>query len=134
MNRIMKSEKGQSLILFVVFVPLVVMLGTYVVDVSNARYESNKINNINKIVIEYGLNHIDDDPKEDMIKLIYQNDEEIDNYMIELDTTNKTIIVELEKSSPGLFGSIVGKDLYQEKSKYKGYFIEDKMIIERVDK
>lgn len=131
MSSVLRSNKGQSLVLFVVFVPLIIMLGTYVVDMSYARYNENKIDSINKEVVKYGLKHIDEDPKDNMIKLIYQNDSDIDNYKIDIDLEKREVKVQIEKSSKGIFGSIIGKAVYREKSNYIGYIKDDKQIIER---
>ncbi len=133
MNSVLKSNKGQSLVLFIVFLPIIIMMGTYVIDLSYARYNKNKLDGINKVVTEYGLKHIGEDSKENMIKLISQNDDEIDSYDIKIDSDAKEVYVTLEKHTKGLFGSIVGKDIYKEKSSYKGYIKDDKNIIERVE-
>ena len=45
MNRL--NSKGQSLAIFVIFVPVFIMIGTLVVDVSFARYNVRKLDNIN---------------------------------------------------------------------------------------
>ena len=35
------NNKGQSLAIFVIFVPVFIMMGTYVVDVSFAKYKED---------------------------------------------------------------------------------------------
>ena len=124
MNRL--SNKGQSLVIFIVFIPVFIMMGTFVVDLGFAKYNQNKLNNITKMIVEYGLKHIDSDPYQDMVDLIYQNDETIDNYNITIDTDNKTVSMSMDKVTKGLFGNIVGKDIYKEKSSYVGYFKNEK--------
>ena len=49
------NNKGQSLAIFVIFVPVFIMMGTYVVDVSFAKYNERRLDNLNKQVINYGL-------------------------------------------------------------------------------
>lgn len=126
------SNKGQSLALFIVFIPFFIMMGTFVVDMAYAKYNSNKLNETTKMVLRYGLNHIEEDPYNDMVDLLYQNDTKIDNYEIKIDLLEKNINISVERASKGFFGSLVGKDIYKEKSNYKGYVKEDKMIIEEV--
>ena len=125
------NNKGQSLAIFVIFVPVFIMMGTYVVDVSFAKYSERRLDNLNKQVINYGLKHIDEEPYDNMVDLIYQNDSDIDFYEININNETKEISVTLSKSTKGFFGSIVGKEIYNEKSSLKGYIKDDKKIIEK---
>lgn len=129
MNRI--GNKGQSLAIFVIFVPVFIMIGTLVVDISFAKYQSRRLDNISKQVLSYGLDHINGEPYENMVDLIYQNDDEIDSYTIDINDENKTINISISKSTKGFFGSIVGKEIYKEKSNFTGYLKNDKKIIEK---
>lgn len=130
MNKL--NSKGQSLAIFVIFVPVFIMIGTLVVDVSFAKYNARKLDNITKTVVNYGLNHINDEPYNNMVDLIYQNDE-VDSYTIDIDQENAKVRVSITKATKVFFGSIVGKDIYKEKSSYVGYMNNDKKIIERDD-
>lgn len=125
------NNKGQSLAIFVIFVPVFIMMGTYVVDVSFAKYNERRLDNLNKQVINYGLKHIDEEPYDNMVDLIYQNDSDIDFYEININNETKEISVTLSKSTKGFFGSIVGKEIYNEKSSLKGYIKDYKKIIEK---
>ena len=109
MNKL--NNKGQSLAIFVIFVPVFIMIGTFVVDVSFAKYNERRLDN--------------------MVDLIYQNDSDIDSYEININNETKEISVTLSKSTKGFFGSIVGKEIYNEKSSLKGYIKDDKKIIEK---
>ena len=129
MNKL--NNKGQSLAIFVIFVPVFIMIGTFVVDVSFAKYNERRLDNLNKQVINYGLKHIDEEPYDNMVDLIYQNDSDIDSYEININNETKEISVTLSKSTKGFFGSIVGKEIYNEKSPLKGYIKDDKKIIEK---
>lgn len=131
MNKL--NSKGQSLAIFVIFVPVFIMIGTLVVDVSFARYNVRRLDNINKLVINYGLDHIESDPYDTMVDLIYKNDSEVDDYEIKINLEEKKINVNISKSTKGFFGSIVGKEIYKEKSSFIGYIKDDKKIIERDD-
>ena len=82
------SNKGQSLAMFIVFF---IMMGTFVVDMAYAKYNANKLNETTKMVLRYGLNHIEEDPYNDMVDLLYQNDTKIDNYEIKIDLLEKNV-------------------------------------------
>lgn len=127
------NNKGQSLVLFIIFVPLVIIMGALIVDLSYAKYNSRKINLIAKLVLDYGLNNIENDPYNEMVNLIYKNDEDIDEYKIDIDSDNKKIDIMISKSTKSFFSSIIGKEIYAQKCIYAGYFNEEEKIIERVD-
>ena len=129
MNKL--GNKGQSLAIFVIFIPVFIMIGTLVVDVAFAKYNARKLDNITMEVIRYGLKHFDEEPYNNMVDLIYQNDSDIDSYKIDFDEEKNTINVSISKATKGFFGSIVGKDIYSLKSSYMGYLDDDKIIIEK---
>ena len=129
MNKI--GNRGQSLAIFVIFIPVFIMIGTLVVDVAFAKYNARKLDNITMEVIRYGLKHFDEDPYNNMVDLIYQNDSDIDSYKIDFNEEKNTINVSISKATKGFFGSIVGKDIYSLKSSYMGYLEDDKIIIEK---
>lgn len=124
------NNKGQSLAIFIIFVPVFIMIGVLVIDVYNAKLESRKLDDINKMVIKYGLDHIEEDPYNDMVNLIYKNDE-IDDYKIEINTEEQTIKIVIKKTTNGFFGRIIGKEIFTEESNYYGYIKNDKKIIEK---
>lgn len=128
MNRL--SNHGQTLSIFVVFLPLFIMLGTLGIELGFVKYNKGKLNELNKMVVRYGMMHIEQAPYNEMVNLIYKNDSEIDDYKIDIDTVNKVIKVDLKKTTKGLFKGIVGKKLYKEKSSYVGRMAEERIIIE----
>lgn len=129
MNKL--GNKGQSLAIFVIFIPVFIMIGTLVVDVAFAKYNARKLDNITMEVIRYGLKHFDEEPYNNMVDLIYQNDSDIDSYKIDFNEEKNTINISISKATRGFFGSIVGKDIYSLKSSYMGYLEDDKIIIEK---
>ena len=53
------NNKGQSLVMFVLIIPIFLLILTLVYDVGNAIYEKDILSNTNYLTIEYGLNNID---------------------------------------------------------------------------
>jgi len=125
------GNRGQSLAIFVIFIPVIIMIGVMVVDVTFARYNARKLDNITKMVVRYGLDHIDGEPYNNMVDLIYQNDDSVDSYTINIDEENKQVSVTINKATKGFFGSIIGKEAYKEKSNFVGYIKDEKKIIEK---
>ena len=124
------NNKGQSLALFVILIPLILMLGVYAVDIGYMKYNQNKLDLVNKEVIDYALDNISDLNKEKLRDLILLNDEEVKT--INIKEINNGIQIEIDKSFKGLFGYFVNKDLYDVKSTFKGTIFDDKKNIERV--
>lgn len=129
MNKL--SNKGQSLTLFLVFLPVLILLGCFVIDLGYAKYNDLRLEETTKTVLRYGLKHIDEDVYPSMVDLLYKNDDTIDEYKIDIKTEEKEIFISVSKASKGLFGKVINKNVYKEKSKFKGYIKEDKIIIER---
>ena len=128
------SNRGQSLALFVVFIPFFIMIGIFVVDASFAKYNANRLNEITKMVTRYGINHIDEDPYYEMVDLIYKNDDDIDSYDIKIDAENKTVSVTLNKATEGFFFFIFNKEIYKERRSYVGTIKDEKIVIEKESK
>ena len=122
------NKKGQVLVAFVSFLPILFLLGILIIETGSLYVEKRKINNSVKDAIEYGLNHIEDENTlvklQDLLKL---NNKNIDNLNINI--TYPKIEVKLEKSKKSIF---FGKK-YKIVSFYKGYIDKNKNVIERID-
>ena len=51
------NNKGQVLIVFVLLMPLLIVLGAYIVDSSYIAYHVNKLNGINSLAINEAKNN-----------------------------------------------------------------------------
>lgn len=127
------SNKGQSLAIFVIFIPFFIMIGTYIIDISYAKYNENRLKNTVNIVLKNGLKNIDNITKEEVEILIKENEIDIDKINVSIDNERKNIRLFLEKESKGFLGTIIGKDIYKIKASYIGYIKDEKIIIERDD-
>lgn len=109
MNKL--NNKGQSLFLFIIFIPIFIMLCAFVVDIGIAKVTSNKLDDLSKMVLNYGLKHINDNPYDEIINLINKNDSNIEKYDLKIDEVNRKIDIVLTKNTNGYFSSIVGKNI-----------------------
>lgn len=126
----MKNNKGQVLVLFVILIPIFVLIAAFTIDMGYNFYESNKLDNINKMVIKYGLKHLDkENLKAKLIDLLHQNDSDIKSYSIYID--NNKITVNINKTIDSVFGKIINIDTYHLSSTYKGSIIDDRIFIEK---
>lgn len=124
------NNKGQSLVMFIIIIPIFVLLFTLVYDVGSAIYEKNKLSNINYMVVEYGLSNIDTVNTDDLTDLINKNDSDIDDISIFID--NNVINIKLTKESHGLIGNLFKFNLVDITSQYEGEIVDDKKRIERI--
>ncbi len=124
------GNKGQVLVFFVISIPLLLLIGALVIDVGVAYGKYSKINSINKMAIRYGLENIDkDNIKEEIIKLLYENDKDIEQYNLLI--TNQEVELEIHTSVDSILGKIIGIKSYKIESNYWGYLADEKIIIEK---
>lgn len=124
------NNRGQSLVMFIILLPILLLIFTLVYDVGNAIYEKDKISNINYMVVEYSLDNIDDVNEDDLKTLILKNDDNIDDVSIVI--INNGVDISLQKDINGVFGKIFNFNLTFIRSEYSGKIVDDKKIIERV--
>ena len=114
------NNKGQSLVMFICLLPILLLIVLAIVDVSRMVIEKNKLNNINNIAIWYYSNHKeDDDVTERIISLVKRNDEDIINVRINKDKNT----IYLDKKIDSTMGKIIGISEYEIVSEYS--FAED---------
>jgi hypothetical protein len=124
------NKNGQVLVFFVILLPMLIVAAAYVIDMSYGYYHSNKLNNLNKMVIKYGLDHISEaDVKNKMVDLIYKNDSSIDTY--EISINNGKISINIKKTIDSIFGKAINIDYYYLSSTYSGYIKNGTKIIEK---
>lgn len=124
------NNKGQTLVLFVILLPLILLMLTLVYDFGNALYEKERMNNTSYIAINYGLDKIKDINENDLIDLIMKNSSDMNKVDVLIE--NDTITIKLSKKVKGIIGKVFNFDLIEVNSEYVGKFDSDKKIIERV--
>ena len=76
------NNKGQSLVMFIILIPIFLLIITLVYDVGNALYEKNRLSNTSYMVIEYGLDNINDIDENDLINLVLKNVYDLNGILI----------------------------------------------------
>lgn len=123
------NNKGQSLVMFVLIVPILFLVIVLVFDVGNALIEKQELDNINYLTIEYGLEHMNEieiEPK--MKNIITKNNNKIKD--IDIIIEEDKIKLTIKKNINGIF--IKNLNLVKIESKYTGYIKDGKKVIERV--
>lgn len=102
------NNKGQVLIFFVLIIPVLLLGAVYIVDNIYISYNTNKLNQINSLVIkDASIRKLTPTEIKEYLK---KNDESIEIDFILIDS-NK-IEIKLNKPIKSLFGSIFGNNSY----------------------
>ena len=120
------NNKGQSLVLFILILPILLGSIVLVIDVGNAIVMKNKINNIIEMVIEDGLEN--DYSEEELNNLMDYNLDS--DYVVKLD--NNLIEIKVESYSEGIFSNMFSFEGFKIISQYEGYMKDNKKVIEKV--
>lgn len=103
----MLNRRGQALIIFVLFLPLLLMFLVYVFDISNILYVKNRLTNLGNTAFTNFSGEVSTS-NEDVIDLIKKNDSSIKVDIIKGEKTK----LQLTKIVDSNFGQIIGKDKY----------------------
>ncbi|MBQ8219260.1 MAG: hypothetical protein IJZ79_05850 [Bacilli bacterium] len=120
------NSKGQSLVLFILTLPIILLILVMIIDISKMTLLKNEINNINYIAIDYALDNYDNIDINEIKQLIYKNKSDINDILIE-NKDNKIYIKITYKSNLTIF-----RDIFKIESIYTGYIDNLEKIIERV--
>ena len=138
------NNKGQSLVMFVLIIPIFLLILTLVYDVGNAIYEKDILSNTNYLTIEYGLNNIDTVTEVDFVKLDENGIVDLNDLknLIEQNTSNLKYIyvtieenqieIKMEKDAKSIIGKMFNFNLVKIISHYKGKIINNQKEIERI--
>ena len=121
------NNKGQSLVLFVLLIPIILGIITLVIDVGKSLVEKNSINNKIELVIEYGLE--DNLTKKEISELLEHN-LNTNDYQVNID--NGTIEIKVKTYVQGIISNVFDFKGFNIESEYHGYMQEEKKIIEKV--
>lgn len=124
------NNKGQSLVMFVIIIPIFMLVFTLVYDVGTAIYEKNRLSNTSYMVVDYALDNINSINENEMIDLIQKNINNL-NYIF-VDVNSDRIEVVLSKNIKGIIGRMFGFNLIEANSHYEGSLVNDEKIIERI--
>lgn len=124
------NNKGQSLIMFIIIIPIFILIFTLIFDVGNAIYEKNRLSNTSYIVIDYGLDNISNISESELTHLVMKNVENLSYISIIVD--NESIEIKLSKSIKGVIGRMFGFDLVEVNCYYVGNLINGEKRIERI--
>ena len=127
----MLNNKGQSLVLFVIVLPILLLIVILVIDIGKALVLKQELKNISNIVLDYGLDNLDkEEIKFELVNLVELNNNEIDNVNINIDDSK--IYIKLNENVKGTFSGIIDISIFNVETSYVGYIKDNNKVIERI--
>lgn len=114
------NNKGQSLFLFVLFLPIIIFALILIFDSAYITINNNRLNNIAYDALKYLV--VDKKDKEEVKKIVLLNDENIE--IIEI--TDNSIY--LRNNIKPIFGTYMGYKKYELSINLEGYIENEKLI------
>ena len=123
------NNKGQSLVMFVLIVPILLLIMILVIDVGNVIMNKQELDNVNYLTIEYGLEHLEElDLENKLANMIVANNLKLNE--ISVNVENNRINVVLKKTVNGIIAKKF--KIFDIESRYVGYIENEEKKIERV--
>lgn len=127
----MLNNKGQSLILFVIVLPVLLLIAIFVIDMGRVIVKEQELNNISNIVLDYGLDNLDKvDISNELQELVKLNNSEIDEVNVFIE--DNKIKLKLKDNVDGIFSNLINISIFNVKSSYVGYFENENKKIEKL--
>ncbi len=124
------NKQGQTLILFVILLPILLLLFAVVVDTGIVIKEQTKLKSTLRTILKTTYQKKEEENYEAIVKeLCSKNNIPTDNLQIEVIDTNIIVSNTYEKES--IFGKIVGINSYKIKSSLKGIETNEGLKIEK---
>lgn len=138
------NNKGQSLVLFILVLPILLGIMALVIDVGNALSKKNEIDGVIEFVLDYGVetgevffeNNDKEYFNEDLVNwkdelkiLLNYNLGDSDNEIILQDGV---ITITSDTYVQGIFSNILNIKGFKIESEYRGYLEADELVIKKV--
>lgn len=128
----MMNNKGQTLVMFVLLLPILLIILCLVFDVGNLLLEKRHIESVIKDAIKYELNNNDDinTSRNRLTNTLTKNIDNIKIKQINI-TNNKVITISISKEYKGKFTSILKNNLFTIDLTFKGYINGNDIVIKK---
>lgn len=121
------GNKGQTLVIFVLILPILLLLFTLIWEVGNLGLTTNKYETEIKDTIEYGLNHLDNENLEEVLTNLLKANLDGD---ISVEINNQVIKVNVKQKYDALFNNLLN-NRFDIDLTYNGYIENEKLIIQK---
>ena len=124
-----KNKHGQTLILFVILIPIMVLLCAFVIDTGLVIAEKHHLKEVTKTIIKEEFLNISDDNINNKINELFLKNE-IDVSKLKINIAENKLEIKNEIAVASIFGNIIGIKSYKIKFDLMGYMNNDKLILE----
>ena len=121
------DSKGQTLVIFVLILPILLLLFALIWEVGNLGLTINKYETEIKDTIEYGLNHLDNENLEEVLTNLLKANLDGD---ISVEINNQVIKVNVKQKYDALFNNLLN-NRFDIDLTYNGYIENNKFIIQK---
>jgi Flp pilus assembly protein TadG len=122
------NNKGQTLILFVILIPIVLVLMALVIDTSYLYKEKTKLESTTKTIIKNNYDKKDSDDIDKIITDLYQKNN-IETNNLSISVSDNSLAIKNYYSIDSIFGNIIGIKKYDIKVSLKGIKNNDEIKI-----
>ena len=117
------NNKGQTLVIFIIILPLIILAMAFIVDTGLMIINKSKLDSTSKVIIDKYYDYEGD------INLIVKeylenNNIKYTNYSVRKDSN---LAIEIESTIDSIFGKVINLKEYKIKSKITGYKVNDKI-------
>lgn len=120
------NNKGQTLVLFVMLLPIMLLLMILVFDIGKLIYSKQELNHISSMIVTYGMEHYDeDDIENELVELVLLNCDDVRN--VSVNVSDEEVLVDIERVGDSIFGNIINIDMFEVRSSYIGNVTDNKI-------
>ena len=124
------NRNGQTLVAFVIIVPVFIIFMAFVVDTGFILKEYTKLNSVTKTVLKTTYDkRMENNFKDQVIKLFDKNN--ISTKNIEITSNENKVIINNKYTIDSIFGQIIGLKFYKVKISMVANEVNGKVIIEK---
>ena len=121
------DSKGQTLIIFVLILPILLLLFALIWEVGSLGFTINKYEKEIEDTIKYGLNHLDDENLEEVLTNLLKAN--LDG-KISVEINDQTIQVNVKQKYDAMFNNLLNHKFDIDLT-YNGYIENKKLIIKK---
>lgn len=122
----MFNNRGQSLVLFILVLPILLGIAVLVIDVGEAFYQKNEMAATIELVLDYALAKEEEIVVEELLEYNLQECQNVVSF------EDGVVVISSKTYVEGVFSNILDIDGFLVESEYRGYWDNDKKVIEKV--
>ena len=120
----MINKRGQTLITFIIFIPIIIVIIAILVDNGLIIKEKNKLQSITEMIAkEINISNSKEET-EKQIKVLYEENK-ISTENLKIEISDTTLEIEIKCRIESIFGNLIGKKEYE----IKGYIYSSYDVI-----